>query len=111
VSDYHEAIAVNHPLTMVRFNRNATFIATASEKRMLIRIIKAVTEDIVRKLRRGSFHANINVLTLEQQEKSFMASSEKVTVHLFGLEPNTDQKKSNDNLETVRISNRQFWNL
>jgi hypothetical protein len=96
-SDYHEVIAANHPLTMIRFNRDATFVATASERGTLIRIINAVTGDIVGELRRGSFHANIVSLAFAPQGKFLVAYSDRGTIHLFGLEPtepNGDQKRA-----------------
>jgi WD40 repeat protein len=96
-SDYREVVAASHPLTMVRFNREATFVATASERGTLIRIINAVTGDVVGELRRGSFHANILSLAFAPQGKFLAAYSDRGTIHLFGLEqaePNGDQKRA-----------------
>jgi WD40 repeat protein len=86
MSDYRELPAANHPLTMIRFSRDASFVATASERGTLIKVINARTGDIVGEFRRGSFHATIASIAFAPGGKSLVAYSDKGTVHLFALD-------------------------
>jgi WD40 repeat protein len=98
-SDYHELTAANHPLTMIRFNREASFVATASERGTLIRVINARTGDIVGEFRRGSFQATIESVAFAPGSKYIAAYSNKGTVHLFdfadrAVAPDGEQKRA-----------------
>jgi WD40 repeat protein len=85
-SDYREVSAANHPLVMIRFSRDAAFVATASERGTLIRVIDARTGDVVWQFRRGSFHATIASIAFAPGGKALVAYSDKGTVHLFALD-------------------------
>eukprot|EP01116_Phalansterium_solitarium_P006018 TRINITY_DN18327_c0_g1_i1.p1 TRINITY_DN18327_c0_g1~~TRINITY_DN18327_c0_g1_i1.p1 ORF type:complete len:348 (-),score=96.68 TRINITY_DN18327_c0_g1_i1:237-1280(-) len=77
--------AHNNSLTQVVLNLEGTRLATASEKGTLIRIFNPKNGDQLRELRRGADKAEIYSLSFNQASTWLCVSSDKGTVHIYGL--------------------------
>jgi WD40 repeat protein len=78
-----ELDAANHPLSIIRFNRDGSILATASERGTLIRLFDTRTGETKIELRRGLFPATICSIAFSSDSKLLAVLSNKGTVHLF----------------------------
>jgi len=72
-------------LTQIVLNLDGTRLATASEKGTLIRIFDTKTGEQLKELRRGADKAEIFSLAFNPTSKWICVSSDKGTVHVYGL--------------------------
>jgi len=77
--------AHNNALTQIVLNLEGTRVATSSEKGTLIRVFDTKTGNQLRELRRGADKAEIFSLAFHPSSKWICVSSDKGTVHLYGL--------------------------
>jgi len=77
--------AHNNALTQIILNLEGTRLATSSEKGTLIRVFDTKTGSQLRELRRGADKAEIFSLAFHPTSKWICVSSDKGTVHLYGL--------------------------
>jgi len=80
-------------------NRTGTRLATASELGTVIRVWDTATGELVAKLRRGKDRADITSLSFSADSKWLCVSSDKGTIHVFGLaegigEDHSEEKKT-----------------
>jgi WD40 repeat protein len=78
-----EINAANHPLTIIRFNREGSILATCSERGTLIRLFDSTSGATLSEFRRGMMPAVICSLAFSHDAKMVTALSNKGTVHLF----------------------------
>eukprot|EP01087_Luapelamoeba_hula_P011461 TRINITY_DN3116_c0_g1_i3.p1 TRINITY_DN3116_c0_g1~~TRINITY_DN3116_c0_g1_i3.p1 ORF type:complete len:330 (-),score=73.33 TRINITY_DN3116_c0_g1_i3:19-1008(-) len=72
-------------LSQIALNLDGTRLATASEQGTVIRVWDTTTGEQVAKLRRGKVRAEINCLSFSKDSAWLCVSSDKGTVHVFGL--------------------------
>jgi len=77
--------AHENALNQIALNLDGTRLATASEQGTVIRVWDTNTGEQVAKLRRGKDRAEINCLTFSKDSAWLCVSSDKGTVHVFGL--------------------------
>ena len=69
----------------IALNNDGSLIATASQKGQVIRIFKTDNGQQLQELRRGSDQANINAIKFDIVSGHLTASSDKGTIHIFGV--------------------------
>jgi len=77
--------AHNNPLTQIVLNLEGTRLATASEKGTLVRIFDTKSGDQLKELRRGADKAEIYCISFNPTSNWICVSSDKGTIHLYGL--------------------------
>lgn len=77
--------AHNNSLTQMVLNMEGTRIATASERGTLIRVFDTKTGEQLKELRRGADKAEIQSLVFSPNSAWLCVSSDKGTVHIYGL--------------------------
>jgi len=82
--------AHNNQLTQIVLNLEGTRLATASDKGTLIRIFDTKTGDQLKEFRRGADKAEIFSLAFNPTSKWLCVSSDKGTVHIYGLTAETE---------------------
>jgi len=93
--------AHTNALSQIALNKNGTRLATSSEKGTLIRIFDTDTGQQLRELRRGADRAEIFSITFNPTSTYLVVTSDKGTVHVYGLEQDasasmdTAEKKQN----------------
>ncbi|XP_062144952.1 autophagy-related protein 18a-like [Alnus glutinosa] len=85
-------------------NPDGLFLATASSKGTLVRVFNTVDGALLREVRRGADRAGIYSLAFSATGQWLAASSDKGTVHVFGLNFNT-KSPGNDNSQCASGSN------
>jgi len=78
--------AHTNPLSQIALNMDGTRLATSSEKGTLIRIFDTDTGQQLRELRRGADKAEIFSITFNPLATYLVVTSDKGTVHIYGLE-------------------------
>ncbi len=78
--------AHTNALSQLALNKNGTRLATSSEKGTLIRIFDTDTGQQLRELRRGADRAEIFSITFNPTSTYLVVTSDKGTVHVYGLE-------------------------
>lgn len=91
--------AHNNALTQIVLNLDGTRLATSSEKGTLIRIFDTKTGDQLKELRRGADKAEIFSLAFNPTSKWICVSSDKGTVHLYGLTGENDGSSHESSVE------------
>lgn len=93
----HTIQAHTNALTQLVLNVEGTLLATSSEKGTLIRVFDVKTGEKIKELRRGADKAEITSLSFSQASNWLCVSSDKGTVHIYGISPpierNGDSKK------------------
>ena len=79
--------AHSNPLTQIVLNMDGTRLATASEKGTLVRIFDTKNGDQLKELRRGADKADIYCIAFHPTSTWICVSSDKGTVHIYGLSP------------------------
>jgi len=97
--------AHTNALSHLSLNMDGTRLATASEKGTLIRIFDTATGQQLRELRRGADKAEIYCITFNPTSTYLVVSSDKGTVHIYGLTQDTgntggDQEKKKQNRQS-----------
>lgn len=72
-------------LTAIALNNDGSLVATASEKGQVIRIFKTDNGQQLQELRRGTDKTNINAITFDLVSGWLSCSSQKGTIHIFGV--------------------------
>lgn len=82
--------AHNNTITQIVLNLDGTRLATSSDKGTLIRIFDTKTGEQLKEYRRGADKAEIFSLAFNPTSKWICVSSDKGTVHLYGLTADTE---------------------
>jgi len=90
-------------LSQIALNRDGTRIATTSEKGTLIRIFDTTTGYKLKELRRGADRAEIYSLAFNPESTALCLSSDKGTIHIFGLA----QEQVSSGVNSINNINRQ----
>jgi len=77
--------AHTNELSQLVLNRDGSRLATSSEKGTLIRIFDCVNGTRLKELRRGADKADIYSLAFNADSTALCLSSDKGTIHIFGL--------------------------
>jgi len=88
--------AHNNQLTQIVLNLEGTRLATASDKGTLIRIFDTKTGDQLKEFRRGADKAEIFSLAFNPTSKWLCVSSDKGTVHIYGLTAETEAQEQEE---------------
>lgn len=83
----HVIQAHTTPLTQIVLNGEGNRLATASEKGTLMRIFDTKTGDMLKEFRRGVDKAEIYCIAFNPSSTWIAVSSDKGTVHVYGLAP------------------------
>ncbi|KAL6053060.1 Autophagy-related protein 18a [Balamuthia mandrillaris] len=86
--------AHDNALSYIALNLDGTRLATASEQGTLIRVWDTVTGEQLAQLRRGKDRAEINCISFSNDSSWLCVSSDKGTVHVFGLGSNRNKGSS-----------------
>ncbi|WFD34171.1 pre-rRNA processing protein [Malassezia cuniculi] len=85
-----EVVTVVHahkaPIASIALNRDATLLATASEKGTIIRVFSLPSGRLVHHFRRGTYAAHIHSITFSYDSTFVCVTSDSGTVHLFRIE-------------------------
>lgn len=81
-------------LACMALSQNGAFLATASNKGTLIRIFSTVDGSKLQELRRGAERAEIYSIAFSANAHWLAVSSDKGTVHVFGLKSTTEETRS-----------------
>ena len=83
----------NH-LSCLLLNKDGSLVASTSEKGTIIRVFSTANRTCLKELRRGTENAEIYSIAFDTSNKFIACTSDRKTVHLFGL---YDTKNPNDN--------------
>jgi WD40 repeat protein len=100
-------IAHNNGLTQIVLNLEGSRLATSSEKGTLVRIWDTKTGDQLREFRRGADKAEIYSLSFNSTSTWLAVSSDKGTIHVYGVVPGEETKIEKEENKT-RVSSLSF---
>lgn len=94
-------------LACMALTQNGAFLATASNKGTLIRIFSTVDGSKLQELRRGAERAEIYSIAFSPNAHWLAVSSDKGTVHVFGLKSTTEEARSETITTTASPSSNE----
>jgi WD40 repeat protein len=89
--------AHTNAMSQIALNIDGTRLATASEKGTLIRVFDTETGQRLQELRRGADRAEIFSITFSPTSNYLVVSSDKGTVHVYGLQDATSRVEEQKN--------------
>ena len=90
----------NHPVSVMKFNRDGTLAAVVSERGTLIRLVNVDSGAVVSELRRGSFPASVFSVAFSPMSEYVAVLSSKGTVHVFEI--HLDGSKEGEQRATIK---------
>ena len=84
----------NHPISLMKFNRDGTLAAVVSERGTLIRLVNVDSSGVVSELRRGSFPASVFSVAFSPMSEYVAVLSSKGTVHVFEINPDEGEQRA-----------------
>ncbi len=102
----HVIPAHNNPLSQIVLNVDGSRLATASEKGTLIRVFDTASGKQIKEFRRGADRAEIYSLAFNGNSTALVVSSDKGTVHIYGLPPS--ENAANDEVKKNKQSSLSF---
>lgn len=101
VMDYETYKAHDNDIEMICLSNDGTYMATASSKGTIIRVVELAKGNLVRELRRGSQPTTIYSLSFNSNNENLLCSGSSGTVHLFDLKK---ESVVNDLLESLNLT-------
>lgn len=102
--------AHNNPLAAIEFNRDASLIATASDKGTVIRVFSVQDGKKLHEFRRGVKRCvTICSLAFSADSAFLAASSNTETVHVFKLEENSPATQPTPNVRSNSAKSEMSW--
>lgn len=99
--DYETFKAHDNDIEMICLSQDGIYMATASSKGTIIRIVELKKGNLIKELRRGSKPTQIYSLSFSLNNQYLICSASSGTIHLFDLDKNS---VVNDILETLNLS-------
>ncbi len=96
-------------LAQIALNRDATWVATASDKGTLIRIFDVLSGTLLHELRRGLDRADVTSIAFNADASFLACCSNRGTAHVFNL-ATTDEEQSNDRDMKGHVKNGETMN-
>jgi len=96
--------AHNNPISQISLNLEGTKLATSSDKGTIIRVFDTATAQKLMEFRRGADRAEIYSLSFNSTSAWLCCSSDKGTVHVYGLGPAPDTEGEKDKRYTRQSS-------
>lgn len=84
------------PLAALALNAQGSFVATASEKGTVVKVFQRSDGQLLYRLRRSTWPANISCLTFRFDDRFLAVASSSSTVHVFKLDPATARETGED---------------
>jgi WD40 repeat protein len=99
--EYTTFQAHDNVIELIALTEDGKFVATASSKGTLIRVIELTTGNMIREFRRGSHPCTVYSIAFSQDKKFLASSGSSGTVHLYDLE---SESLVTDILDSLNIS-------
>lgn len=88
--------AHNNPLSQLALNSDGSLLVTCSDKGTLVRVFDTESGTQIKEFRRGATKAEIYSLAFNANSTAVVVSSERGTIHIYGLPPRTSEQSAEE---------------